>query len=117
LASGYIKNLGIPTPRKDPLMDDWKNTALLVIDVQKGLFEKSIPIYDAEKLLENINHLMTALISLEFRYSLSNIRTIQHFQRVQMHGESILNSSRQLAIILFTSGVLMPLMERHLGWN
>ena len=39
-------------------MDDWKKTALLVIDVQKGLFEKSIPIYDADKLLENINHLI-----------------------------------------------------------
>jgi nicotinamidase-related amidase len=39
-------------------MDDWKNTALLVIDVQKGLFEKSIPIYNAEMLLENINHLI-----------------------------------------------------------
>jgi nicotinamidase-related amidase len=30
------------------------NTALLVIDVQKELFEKSIPIYNAEALLENI---------------------------------------------------------------
>lgn len=30
------------------------NTALLVIDVQRGLFEKSTPIYQAEQLLENI---------------------------------------------------------------
>jgi nicotinamidase-related amidase len=36
----------------------WGNdVALLVIDVQKGLFDKSIPIYNAGKLLENINAL------------------------------------------------------------
>ena len=34
------------------------NTALLVIDVQMGLFEKSTPIYKAEQVLENINTLM-----------------------------------------------------------
>lgn len=32
--------------------------ALLVIDVQKGLFEKSTPIYNAKLLLENINSLI-----------------------------------------------------------
>ncbi|HLO34083.1 MAG TPA: isochorismatase family cysteine hydrolase [Anaerolineales bacterium] len=32
--------------------------ALLVIDVQKGLFEKSTPIYKAEHLLKNINALI-----------------------------------------------------------
>ena len=32
--------------------------ALLVIDVQKGLFEKSTPIYQAEKFLENLNTLI-----------------------------------------------------------
>jgi nicotinamidase-related amidase len=31
-----------------------ENTALLVIDVQRGLFTKSTPIFEAEKLLENI---------------------------------------------------------------
>lgn len=31
-----------------------KNTALLVIDVQQGLFQKSTPIYRAEELLQNI---------------------------------------------------------------
>ncbi len=37
----------------------WGNdVALLVIDVQKGLFDKSTPIYDASKLLENINALV-----------------------------------------------------------
>jgi nicotinamidase-related amidase len=36
----------------------WGNdVALLVIDVQKGLFDKSTPIYDAGRLLENINAL------------------------------------------------------------
>jgi nicotinamidase-related amidase len=34
------------------------NTALLVIDVQKELFEKSTPIYNADKLLENICNLI-----------------------------------------------------------
>jgi nicotinamidase-related amidase len=32
--------------------------ALLVIDVQKGLFEKSTPIYQAEAFLENLNTLI-----------------------------------------------------------
>ncbi len=36
----------------------WGNdVALLVIDVQQGLFDKSTPIYNAGKLLENINAL------------------------------------------------------------
>jgi nicotinamidase-related amidase len=34
------------------------NTALLIIDVQKGLFEKSTPIFEAEQVLTNINTLM-----------------------------------------------------------
>ena len=34
------------------------NIALLVIDVQQGLFKKSTPIYKAEELLENINMLV-----------------------------------------------------------
>ena len=33
-------------------------TALLVIDVQKGLFEKSTSIYEANQFLENINNLI-----------------------------------------------------------
>jgi nicotinamidase-related amidase len=32
--------------------------AMLVIDVQKGLFERSTPIYNAEQVLENINTLI-----------------------------------------------------------
>jgi nicotinamidase-related amidase len=35
------------------------NTALLVIDVQKGLFEKKIPIYKSEEMLVNICQLAT----------------------------------------------------------
>lgn len=35
-----------------------KQTALIVIDVQQGLFEKSTPIFQAEKVLANINTLM-----------------------------------------------------------
>ena len=34
------------------------NMALLVIDVQKGLFQRSTPIYRAERVLENINILI-----------------------------------------------------------
>jgi len=34
-------------------------TALLVIDVQKGLFEKPTPIYNARQLLKNINALIS----------------------------------------------------------
>ncbi len=37
---------------------DKSNAALLVIDVQQGLFEKSTPIYKAEELLENITSLV-----------------------------------------------------------
>ena len=33
-------------------------TAMIVVDVQKGLFEKSTPIYNAERVLENINTLI-----------------------------------------------------------
>jgi nicotinamidase-related amidase len=35
-----------------------RETALLVIDVQKGLFEKTTPIYRAKQVLENINTLI-----------------------------------------------------------
>jgi nicotinamidase-related amidase len=37
---------------------DESNIALLIIDVQQGLFRKSTPIYKAEQLLENINNLV-----------------------------------------------------------
>jgi nicotinamidase-related amidase len=39
-------------------MGYYENAALLVIDVQAGLFRKTIPIYHAEKLLENITLLI-----------------------------------------------------------
>ena len=39
-------------------MDTKIKTALLVIDVQKGLFEKGTPIYNADQLLDNINALV-----------------------------------------------------------
>lgn len=35
-----------------------ENMALLVIDVQKGLFHRTHPIYKAEELLKNINNLV-----------------------------------------------------------
>ena len=42
--------------QSDKLWGD--DVALLVIDVQQGLFDKSTPIYNAGKLLENINALV-----------------------------------------------------------
>ena len=33
-------------------------TALLIIDAQQGIFEKSTPVYQAEQLLENLNFLI-----------------------------------------------------------
>jgi nicotinamidase-related amidase len=35
------------------------NVALLVIDVQQGLFERATPIFEAEQVLKNINTLIT----------------------------------------------------------
>jgi nicotinamidase-related amidase len=35
-----------------------RNSALLVIDIQSGLFERATPIYNAEGVLENINLLI-----------------------------------------------------------
>ena len=35
-----------------------ENTALLVIDVQQGLFERATKVYQAEQFLENLNRLM-----------------------------------------------------------
>lgn len=40
------------------MIENTKKTALLVIDVQQGLFGKSTPIYQAETLLKNINTLV-----------------------------------------------------------
>lgn len=39
-------------------MKNQNHVALLVIDVQQGLFKKSTPIYKADELLENINTLV-----------------------------------------------------------
>jgi nicotinamidase-related amidase len=41
-----------------PVENQQASAALLVIDVQNGLFRKSTPIYQAERLLENINTLI-----------------------------------------------------------
>jgi nicotinamidase-related amidase len=38
--------------------EKWDAAALLVIDVQQGLFQRSNPIYKAKELLENINTLV-----------------------------------------------------------
>jgi nicotinamidase-related amidase len=40
--------------------DNQNGVALIVIDVQQGLFERDTPIYEAEQVLANINTLMNA---------------------------------------------------------
>jgi len=45
------------TPKQTASPGEGK-TALLVIDVQQGLFQKSTPIYKADELLQNINLLI-----------------------------------------------------------
>lgn len=44
-----------------PINLEASNTALLVIDVQNGLFSKPTPVYKADQLLENINSLKERL--------------------------------------------------------
>ena len=43
---------------KQPAVEDQKKMALLIIDVQQGLFGKSTPIYKADELLKNIHRLV-----------------------------------------------------------
>lgn len=40
---------------------NWKRTALLVVDVQQGLFERSAPIFQAEDLLQRIQDIADGL--------------------------------------------------------
>ncbi len=44
--------------RKQPAVEDQQEMALLIIDVQQGLFAKSTPIYKANALLKNIRTLV-----------------------------------------------------------
>jgi nicotinamidase-related amidase len=41
-----------------PAAENHHGVALLVIDVQRGLFEKSTPVYQADELLKNISALV-----------------------------------------------------------
>ena len=43
---------------EQPAVEDQRGTALLIIDVQRGLFVKSTPIYKADALLKNIGALV-----------------------------------------------------------
>ena len=43
---------------KAEIPDSYQQAALLVIDVQQALFEKRLPIHQADALLKNINHLV-----------------------------------------------------------
>lgn len=44
--------------KTQPAAENHHDTALLVIDVQRGLFKKSTPIYQADELLKNIGALV-----------------------------------------------------------
>jgi hypothetical protein len=46
------------TTRRWSVMGQYTRPALLVIDVQKGLFEHETPIYEADRLLANIQMLI-----------------------------------------------------------
>jgi len=46
------------TTELDVRREEGSRIALLVIDVQQGLFERSTPIYNAEQLLHNLNALI-----------------------------------------------------------
>jgi nicotinamidase-related amidase len=48
----------LKTSKSKSLLMNQSNSALLVIDVQQGLFRKSAPIHQAEQLLKNINALV-----------------------------------------------------------
>jgi len=51
----YSREIAMVKTSKSP---HGEKSALLVIDVQRGLFKKASPVYEAETLLENINSLM-----------------------------------------------------------
>jgi nicotinamidase-related amidase len=57
--------------------------ALLVIDVQKGLFKKSTPIYKAEQLLGNINTLIRRA-----EHAGAPVVYIQHANKMLVEGRS-----------------------------
>jgi len=48
----------MPKPTNPTLPPEYTHAALLVIDVQDGMFHKSTPVYRAEQLIHNINHLV-----------------------------------------------------------
>jgi nicotinamidase-related amidase len=43
-------------------MSNLNNTALIIIDVQKGLFEKATPVYNADSFIDNICMLIDRII-------------------------------------------------------
>jgi len=50
--------MNVPQPEQRSTGANLRGAALLVIDVQRGLFTRPVPIYQSEKLLENICLLM-----------------------------------------------------------
>ncbi len=67
-----------------PITLDPTNTALLVIDVQNGLFSRPTPIYKAEELLENINSL-----SDQFAQTGGPVFFIQHSNQKLLQKNSV----------------------------
>jgi len=70
---------------------DPNHTALLVIDVQQGLFRKSTPIYKADELLENIELLIDrahqAGVPVFFIQHSGNKTLLKGSHDWQLHGE------------------------------
>lgn len=68
-----------------------EHTALLVIDVQQGMFGKSIPVYQAEQLLQNINLLIdqahAAGVSVIFVQHCDNRALVKGSPDWQLHQE------------------------------
>ena len=67
---------------------DRSNTALLVIDVQQGLFERSTPIYKADQVLENIHMLVCSArpgrIKKEIRIDLPRPRRLGNLELIKV---------------------------------
>ena len=66
----------------------WENTALLVIDVQYGLFIRETPIYKENELLRNINDLIDSARSASipvFFIQHSSVRLMEDSAEWQLH--------------------------------
>lgn len=71
--------------KRAPIMDDTMAAALLVIDVQQGLFERKVPIFKADELLDNIEDVVR-----KFQTAQMPVMFVQHSNQ-----SSLLKGSRE----------------------